>query len=354
MEMTPIAQKLRDRMSSVQGLLKTAGIEEVTTDSAGKKETGATAEALQEGAVSGIVDANVTAEGEQQPGSASNVMESSPTEATETPIAATSTNEDINAAAELNASKGEVVAEDLPAIEKQASALKEAGKAILAGLTDEMFEKKASAEDLTADQLLHKMADAGDPIAQYMIDYQASFALGMQKKANDIAAMVGENASPEEVAQAEEMLNQTAAEDPAAILTDANEEENTDMNPQDFSEEEMAQLEGLGAEVEAEAQEAVLDLADVLLEADPELDEPTAIQIAQEEVADALATMAAGQDIGATDEEGNYLVDDATAAEAVDAMAKTASAHPYRDAICAHLNARIGLDPSAFAERLGF
>jgi hypothetical protein len=353
MGMTPIAQKLQARLDRTRSLLKTAGIEEVSTDSAGKKETGATAEALQEGAVSGIVDANVVAEGETQPGGASNIMNSSPTEATETPIASTSTNEDQDAAAVLGAEKGEVVATDLPAIEKSANALIEYGKKLIADFDEGGAEKggiEKEASDLSADQLLRKLADEGDQIAQYMLDYQASFALGMQKKANDIAAMVGEDASPEDVAQAEEMLNQTAAEDPAAILTDANEGELEGMN----DEELMAQMEGLGADVESEAQEAVLDLADVLLEAYPELDEPRAIQIAQEEVADALATMAAGQDIGATDESGEYIVPDEEAAEAVDAMAKTASAHPYRDAICAHLNARIGLDPSAFAERLGF
>lgn len=350
MGMTPIAQKLQAKLEQTKALLKTAGIEEVSADSAGKKETGATAESLQEGAVSGIVDANVVAEGTDQPGAKSNIMNSSPTEATETPIASTPTNEDQDAASVLNASKGEVVAEDLPAIEKSASALKLRGRQIIANLSDDMLSKSASALD--TDQLLYKMASEGNVAAQYMLDYQASFNLGMQKKANDIAAMVGEDASPEEVAQAEELLNQTAAEDPSAILTDANNEEIEGMDID--NEELMAQMEGLGAEVESEAQEAVLDLADVLLEADPELDEPKAIQIAQEEVADALATMAAGQDIGATDENGEYLVPDEEAAEAVDAMAKTASAHPYRDAICAHLNARIGLDPSAFAERLGF
>lgn len=353
MGMTPIAQKLKARLGDVQTLLKTAGLEEVSADSAGKKETGATAADLQTGAVSGIVDANVVAEGKEQPGGASNIMNSSPTEATEVTVATTETNEDQDAAAVLNASKGEVVTEDLPAIEKQANALREYGKNLIAGLTDDVLSKTASA--MSADELLRKMASEGNTVAQYMLDYQASFALGMQKKANDITAMVGENASPEEVAQAEAMLNQTAAEDPAAILTDANEEEIEGMNPQDINDEElMAQMEGLGAEAEAEAQEAVLDLADVLLEADPELDEPTAIQIAQEEVADALATMAAGQDIGATDEAGEYIVPDEEAMEAIDAMGKTASAHPYRDAICAHLNARIGLDPSAFAARLGF
>ena len=205
MGMTPIAQKLRDNLERTRSLLKTAGLEEVSADSAGKKETGATAEALQEGAVSDVVDANVVAEGKDQPGGNSNVMNSSPTEAAETAIASTPTNEEQNAAEVLNAEKGEVAADDLPAIEKSASELIAYGKRLVDSFDDDVLSKTASA--MSANELLHKMASEGDKIAQYMLDYQASFALGMQKKANDIAAMVGEGASPEEVAKAEEMLN---------------------------------------------------------------------------------------------------------------------------------------------------
>ena len=354
MAKTTISQKLANALNNAE-LLKTAGLEEVSTDSAGKVEHGADAEALQNGAASGVTDAKMSAEGEQQPGSASDVMKSSPTEATASTIAPTSTNEDTDAKKELDASKGEVVAEDLKEIEKQANVVIGAAHEIVEFLTSAAFQKQASEQTETemnpyqngvaAVNLLSKMASAGDPAAQSILDYQASFLAGMQKKANDVAALVGDDASPEDVAAAEDALNNAAMEDPSAIMEDAEGGEDED---------EEAVLQQIGAESEQEAQELVLDYADAILEANPEMDEESALQQAQEEVADAIATVVLQQQAGAVDENGEPAMSDEELGEAVDEMGKTASAHPDRDALCATLNERIGLDPSAFAHRLGF
>ena len=364
MAKTTISQKLANALNNAE-LLKTAGLEEVSTDSAGKVEHGADAEALQDGTASGVTDAKMTAEGEQQPGSASDVMKSSPTEATASTIAPTTTNEDTDAKKELNAAKGEVVADDLKEIEKQASVVLDAAHEIVEFLTSAAFQKQASEQvetemnpyqnGVAAAKLLSKMASAGDPAAQSILDYQASFLAGMQKKANDVAALVGENSSPEDVAAAEEALNQAAMEDPSAIMEDAEgAEEGAEAEGEEGGEDEEALLQQVGAEAEQEAQELVLDYADAILEANPEMDEESALQQAQEEVADAIATVVLQQQAGDVDENGQPAMSDEELGEAVEEMGKTASAHPDRDALCATLNERIGLDPSAFAHRLGF
>ena len=356
MAKTNISQKLANALNNAS-LLKRAGLEEVSTDSAGKEEHGADAKALQDGTMSGVVDANVTAGGETQPGGASNIMNSSPTEATASTIAPTTNNEEEESAAKkLDASKGEVVADDLKEIEKQASIVIGAANEIVNFLTSEAFQKQASAQmeiDMNATQntalalnMLEKLASAGDPAAQQILDYRASFFAGMQKKANDVEALVGEDASPEEVAAAEDALNEAAMEDPSAIMEDGEEGEEGD--------EEDADAKAVGAQAEQEAQDLVLEYADAIMEANPDVQPEEALQMAQEEVADAVATVVLQQQAGDVDENGEPEMSDEELAEATDEMVKSASAHPDRDALCDHINQRIGLDPSAFAQRLGF
>lgn len=333
-----LAERLRKRQEDAAALLKTAGIEDVSVDGAGDKTHGANPEALQSSQMDGIIDADVTAEGQMQPGAASNVMETSPTEATETSIGNTTTNSDSSAAGELNASKGEVTKADLDAIDKKASALENYAKDIIEEMTRNamnVFGKQASAatSDLEqAQDCLQKLADAGDPAAQHMLDFQASYMLGMQKKANDLAAAVGENASPEEIMAAEEALNAGALEDPESVLA---EEGDVD-----------------AAALEEAAIEAVLDVAEIIQEENPEMSDEEALLQAQDQVADAIATTDAQQLIGAMDENGEYVVDDAAAEDAVGEMVKSASAYPFRDALCERFNACRGLDPRAFAERV--
>lgn len=348
-----IGQKLQAALNNA-ALLKRAGLEEVSTDSAGKEEHGADAAALQDGTVAGVTDANVTAEGKEQPGGASDVMKSSPTEASASTIAPTTNNEEEESAkAKLDATDGKVVADDLKEIEKQASIVIDAAHEIVDFLTSEAFRKQASEQmeiDMNTTQnpalalnMLEKLASAGDPAAQQILDYRASFFAGMQKKANDVEALVGEDASPEDVAAAEDALNEAAMEDPTAIMEDSEGEG-----------EEDADVEEVGAQAEEAAQELVLDYADAIMEANPEVQPEEALQMAQEEVADAVATVVLQQQAGDVDENGEPEMSDEELADAVEEMGKTASAHPDRDALCAHINQQIGLDPSAFATRLGF
>ena len=115
-----------------------------------------------------------------------------------------------------------------------------------------------------------------------------------------------------------------------------------------------AALEAVGAEIEAAAQEATMEVAEAIMAEDPSISEEEALTAAQEVVADALMTMDAQQALGAMDENGEYVVGDDEAAQAVDELAKTASANPMRGAVVAQLNAKFGLTPDAFAKRIGF
>lgn len=370
-----IGQKLQAALNNA-ALLKRAGLEEVSTDSAGKEEHGADAAALQDGTAAGVTDANVTAEGKEQPGGTSDVMKSTPTEATASTIAPTTNNEEEEPAKEkLDASDGKVVADDLKEIEKQANIIKDAAKEIVDFLSSDAFRKQASEQMEksmnieTSEQalgMLEKLASDGDVAAQQILDYRASFFAGMQKKANDVEALVGEGASPEDIAAAEDALNQAAMEDPYAIMEDAGEAEAAGEAEEKEGEEEkeegeeMAEditdedLEAIGAQAEEAAQELVLDYADEIINANPEIQPEEALQMAQEEVADAVATVVLQQQAGDVDEEGNPVMSDEELSEAAGEMVKSASAHPDRDALCDYINKQIGLDPSAFAKRLGF
>ena len=59
------------------------------------------------------------------------------------------------------------------------------------------------------------------------------------------------------------------------------------------------------------------------------------------------------QQVGAVDEAGAPVVDDAAAQQLVDELGKTASAHPLRDALTPVVNNMLGLSPEGFAARLG-
>ena len=272
------------------------------------------------------------------------------------------------AAAILNVKQEPVTKEEIDMIDKAASAIM-AAAARINGYTAEQlaegFSKKAS--EVTVDELLQKRADAGDPAAQYALDYLASFELGMKKKANDLEQMGAQ--TPEEIEMAEAALNEAATENPDAVVADVmggeGEEVEGEGEGEEAGDEELAEelanlsdeeIEALlqedGAEVEGALQETIADVAELLLEEDPELDEETAVLAAQDIVSDAAQTIEAQDAIGAMDENGEYLVGDEDAAGAVEEMVKTASAYPLRDAVVACLSDRIGFSPDAFAHRL--
>lgn len=300
----------------------------------------------QSGEISDVATHAVGADGRVQPGTSSEVTDvnadAAPAGGIDTTVI--EGNKEGEAASMLDIKDGEVTKEEsIDVINKAANAIKAIGARLMAIPDEEFagaFRKEASAP-MSAHEMLIKAANDGDKSAQFLVDMLASYEYGIAKKASDLEAAAAEGASPEQVAEIEDALNAQAMEDPA-MLTEAGDEE---IDP--------ALLE-IGAEIEAAAQEATLEVAEAVKAEDPSISDEEALAAAQEAVVDAIMTIDQQQMLGAADEQGNYLVDDAAAAEAVSEMTKTASAHPMRDAICAQLNNKFGLSPKAFATRLGF
>lgn len=287
-------------------------------------------------------------------------------------------NREGEAEAILDPKKTEVTQDDVELINKAASAVFQQADAIFSMIEegDIMINKFASEQD-DIRTLLLKRASAGDVDAQVLCDMIASFEYGMAKKASDLEELANytDAQSPEEVAELEDALNEAAAEDPEGALDDTDVEdyedgedyedyEDGDEDYEDYddegdyedelSDEELAALEEeLSADTENIAQEAVIDLAELILEENPEMDEEEALLIAQDQIADAAATVETEQLLGDVDEDGEYAIDDEDAGEVLDNMAKTASAYPLRGILADHLNVQFGLDPDQFNARFG-
>lgn len=300
----------------------------------------------QTGEINDVATDSVGADGRIQPGTSSEITDVNAAAAPAGGIDTTviEGNKEGEAAQALGIKEGEVTKEEsIDVINKAANAIKAIGARLMA-IPDEQFAgafRKEASAPMNAQEMLIKAANDGDKSAQFLVDMLASYEYGIAKKASDLEAAAAEGASPEQVAEIEDALNAQAMENPE-MLTEAGDEE---IDP--------ALLE-VGAEIEAAAQEATMEVAEAIKAEDPSIPDEEALAAAQEAVVDAIMTIDQQQMIGAADDEGNYLVDDAAAAEAVDQMAKTASAHPMRDAICDQLNNKFGLSPKAFATRLGF
>ena len=265
-----------------------------------------------------------------------------------------------------------------------------------------LFQKQASANDLSDSQMfdmIEKMAHAGSPLAQSFINYCAGFQDVMDKIANDAAALEAQGVPPEE---AEAMALQAAAggmpeEAPADVETEAGAEleaalaeitaeaakEIMEVVPEASPEEaqamaeelvynklteEMGELEGgagmeqtasgeeVPAETASEAEEVIGELvmatAEDIKATNPEVSDEEALEAATEVVADAVATAQEQEALGATDENGEYLVPDEVASEAIADMAKTAAANPLRDALTPVVATLFGVDQNAFINRL--
>lgn len=262
-----------------------------------------------------------------------------------------------------------------------------------------LFQKQASANDLSDSQMfdmIEKMAHAGSPLAQSFINYCSGFQDVMCKIANDAAALEAQGVSPEE---AEAMAIQAAAggmpeEVPADVETEAGAEleaalaeitaeaakEIMEVVPEASPEEaqamaeelvvnklteEMGELEGMEqtasgeevpAETASEAEEVIGELvmatAEDIKATNPEVSDEEALEAATEVIADAVATAQEQEAIGATDENGEYLVPDEVASEAIADMAKTAAANPLRDALTPVVATLFGVDQNAFINRL--
>lgn len=257
------------------------------------------------------------------------------------------------AASALEIKEGEVTKEDIDTINKAANAIKSIA-ARICEVPAEAFEKKASAEQDPV-ELLHKLASAGDQTAQLICDFAASVQLGMLKKASDLEEMGAAEATPEQVSEMEDALNEAAVENPEAILEmeeDAAATEDAGMAELEqllADPEFQAQLEEASAAIEAAKQEEVIDLAEAIIAENPQISEDEALMAAQAEVEDAMESVAANQLMGSVDETGAPIVDEASAAEAQDILAKTASAHPLRGKISERLAGRLNIPTNTFA-----
>ena len=254
-------------------------------------------------------------------------------------------NADGEAAEVLGVVSKEVTEENVENMNKAANALKIIGQQIADAQMAEFenaMSKEASAMDF--EDMLAKQASAGDERAQFVADLLASYQYGMMKKASDLEEMGA--TTPEDAAIADAALNEAAAENPEALMAD--------LAGEDIDPELLAAAQEEAAAVETEVQEAILDVAEQILDTDPSVSEEEAIAAAQDAVVDALQLVDAQQAIGAVGENGEYAVSDEDAAKAIDNMTKTASAYPLRDVLVGRFNATFGLSPEAFATRLGF
>lgn len=309
---------------------------------------------MQAGEASDLTTDAVGAEDRIQPGTSSEVTDVNAEAAAPGGVDATviEGNKDGEAEKVLDIKDGEITKEEgIEVINKAANAIKAIG-ARLMNISDEElasgFRKEASAP-MSAQEMLLKAASEGDTTAQFMVDLMSSYELGLAKKANDLEQLAAEGASPEQVAELENALNAQAMENPEMLMDETEAEA-----PAEGEGEIDPALAEVGAEIEAAAQEATLEVAEAILAEDPSISEDEALTAAQEAVVDAIMTIDAQQALGAQGENGEYLVNDEDAAGAVDELTKTASAHPMRDAIVGQLNQRFGLTPEAFAKRLGF
>ena len=296
---------------------------------------------LQSGEANDLTTDAVGADGRIQPGTSSEVTDVKADAAAPGGVDATviEGNKDGEAGDVLNIKNGEITKEEgIEVINKAANAIKAIG-ARLMGISDEEladgFRKEASAP-LTPQDMLLKAASEGDATAQFMVDLMASYELGLAKKANDLEQLAAGGASPEQVAELEDALNAQAMENPEVLM------EEGQIDPA---------LAEVGAEIEAAAQEATLEVAEAIQAEDPSISDEEALTAAQEAVVDAIMAVDAQQALGAQGEDGEYLVSDAAAA--VDELTKTASAHPMRNAIVDQLNKSFGLTPEAFTKRFG-
>jgi hypothetical protein len=294
--------------------------------------------------VDGVVTDHVGVEG--QPGTASEITGNATVEGEGgVDVTQISGNADGEAAEVLGVVNKDVTEENVENMNKAANALRVIGQQIAdIQMADFEAAMNKQASELDFEGMLVKHASAGDPRAQFVTDLLSAYQYGMAKKASDIEEMGA--TTPEEAELADAALTEAAEENPEALMADLSGEE---VDP-----ELIAAAQEEAAAVENEVQEAILDVAEQILDTDPSVSEEEAVAAAQDAVVDALQMVDAQQAIGAVDEDGEYAIDDETAANAVDNMTKTASDYPLRDVLVGRFNATFGLSPESFAYRLGF
>lgn len=217
-------------------------------------------------------------------------------------------------------------------------ALEIATQATAAAAQDAMGGGEAADPEAIADELVIETAAQIKEQVPGISDEEAS-VLAVKAVADAFeGGELGKEASAEDEV---EEIAEAAEEDPAA------------------ADEAVAAAEGAADEVavdEAAVSEQVgqlvMALAEEIKAQDPSISDEEAINAAADEVIDAVETAGVQQQVGAVDEAGAPIVDDAAAQGMVDELTKSASAHPLRDTLTPAVNNILGLSPEAFAARL--
>jgi len=190
----------------------------------------------------------------------------------------------------------------------------------------------------TAERLKAQVPDLSDEDAE---------ALAVQAVSDTLSGNNPELAAMDKEASAE--VEGAEAPAPADVPAEAAPEAAAEVAP-----EEAAAAGGVDqSEVAEEVGNMVMELAQEIQAQDPSISEEEAIEGAADAVADALNTVDVQQSVGATDESGAPVVDDAAAQEMVDELGKTAAANPLRDLLTPAMNSLLHLSPEAFAKRIG-
>lgn len=256
----------------------------------------------------------------------------------ETQAAETIKNEDNPDVQEILATKDVVI--------KTASALIEQARVIrdmpLANL-EALFNKTASAVEMTDEkifELIEKQASAGNQAAQGYLQFVQGMMIGLNKIANDAAALVEQGVPPEE---AEVMAAQALAADLGAM-------EGAEAAAEEVAAEEAAAEEAAPADVEAavmeevgaEAEQAAVELAaaatEAIMEEDPSIAPEEAQALGEQLVAQAIqeelvAAEEAPVEEAPVEEVEVPMEQTASAEEAIADVAEEAGEENFEDAL---------------------
>ena len=237
--------------------------------------------------------------------------------------------------------EAQAMAEELVTSQLESEIADEEAAAMPADYTG--MEQTASGEDVEVSEGIEDEANAD--LEDALENMVADVAVEILKENPDIA--------PEEAIEAasESVTDQLAEELAGGADINVNEEDLEGME-QTASGEDVEVPEETGAEAEAAIEELVMSVAEEIHAESPEASEDECIEAAVEAVADAIATAQEQEAIGATGEDGEYIVPDEVAAESVEDMAKTAAANPLRDALTPVVAELFGVDQTAFINRI--
>lgn len=274
-----------------------------------------------------------------------------------------------DAGAELEAAVSEVIAEaakEIMEVVPEASpeeAQQLAEELVVNKLTEEMammegsegMEQTASAEEVPveAEEAVEEAAEEAveEVPAKAEENIEGDIAEAIDEltieAAKEIMEVVPE-ASPEEAIElASELVSAKLAEELNAegMEQTASAEETTEEVVEEVPNEAVAEAEEVIAEL---INETAAEIKAVM----PEVSDEEAMQLAEKAVVDAAETAQEQAAIGATDENGEYLVPDEVAAESIEDMVKTASANPLRDALTPVVATLFGIDQTNFINRI--